>query len=80
MQALRHVGAAADFVPPDVEQVRFSNQRDPSRAPISPRVLTLEERCQLYSFFAEDIARLESMLGRDLARWRPDCGALDGPS
>jgi Sulfotransferase domain len=80
VEALCHVGAVADFVPPDVDQVRFSNQRDPSRAPIAPKVLTLEERCQLYSFFAEDIARLESMLGRDLASWRPDCGALATPS
>ena len=76
VQALRHVGAAPDFVPADVEQVRFSNQRDLSRAPVVPRVLTLEERCEVYSFFADDVAELESMLGRDLARWRPDCGTV----
>jgi hypothetical protein len=71
-RALAHIGAAPGFVPADIDEVRFSNQRDPARAPIAPRTLTHEERCELYAYFADDIAALEKMLGADLSRWRPD--------
>jgi hypothetical protein len=69
--ALRHIGATDDFVPPELDRVRFSNQMDGSGA-TGDRELTLEEREELYQFFATDIAKLEQMLGRDLSIWAPD--------
>ncbi len=68
-QALRHVGPAADFAPPELERVRFSYQQ---RLAVGPRELTLDERRELYEFFAEDIRKLEKMTGRDLTLWEPD--------
>jgi hypothetical protein len=74
-RALVHVGAAPTFVPADIDAVRFSSEpqlpKDASmldatgrRRPLRP-----DERAALYDYFAEDIARLESLLGLDLARW-----------
>ncbi len=68
-RALRHVGPPADFFPPELERVRFSYQQRTS-AEIPP--LTLDERRELYDFFADDIRKLEKMMGRDLSRWEPD--------
>jgi hypothetical protein len=67
-QALRHVGPAADFVPSELERVRFSYQ------PLAAETqgLTLDERRELYEFFADDIRKLEKMMGRDLSLWDPD--------
>jgi len=68
--ALRHIGATPDFVPPEFERVRFSHQQrvstDPGRRP-----LTLDERRELWTYFADDVAQLERMLGRDLSVWNP---------
>jgi hypothetical protein len=75
LRALGHVGASSEVVPEGLEQVMFSNQQDPSRAPIEPRTLSLDERRLLYEFFANDIDELERSLGRDLAMWRPDSAA-----
>jgi hypothetical protein len=71
-RALRHIGAAPNFVPPDLDRVVFSNQKDPSRAPAGVRDLTMEQRRELYEFFADDIEKLEKMIGRDLSIWRPE--------
>ena len=71
-RALRHIGAEPNFVPSDLDRVLFSNQKDPSRAPEGIRELTLEQRRELYEFFADDIEKLETMLGRDLSIWRPE--------
>jgi Sulfotransferase domain len=69
-QALRHVGPAADFVPPELERVRFSYSTRPSA---ESRKLTLGERRELYEeFFVDDIRKLEKMIGRDLSLWEPD--------
>ena len=70
-RALRHIGAPANFVPPELERVRFSHQERPdARSPVA-RPLTLDEREKLYEFFADDIKKLEQMIGRDLSRWEP---------
>jgi hypothetical protein len=68
-QALRHVGPGADFVPPELERVRFSYQQQRSAETIE---LTLDERRELYEFFADDIRKLEKMTGRDLSLWDAD--------
>ena len=70
--ALRHVGAAPDFMPSQLERVRFSNQQGASRRPDGARELTLDQRRELYEYFTADIERLERMLGRDLSLWEPD--------
>jgi len=70
--AVRHVGAAADFVPPELERVRFSYQQRPSGNRHLSRKLSLAEREQLYDeFFADDVRKLEEMTGRDLSCWDP---------
>ena len=33
--------------------------------------LTIEKRRKLYEYFADDLAKLENMLGRDLSMWDP---------
>jgi hypothetical protein len=68
--ALRHIGASPDFVPPEFERVRFSHQQRASSEP-GRRPLTLDERRELWAFFADDVAKLERMLGRDLSMWDP---------
>lgn len=68
--ALRHVGATPDFVPPEFERVRFSHQQRASSEP-GRRPLTLDERRQMWEFYAADVAKLEKMLGRDLSVWNP---------
>jgi hypothetical protein len=73
-RALRHLGAAPNFVPPELERVRFSN-RDAAAGGAEGRAareLTLEERREIYEFFAADISKLKRMLGRDLSLWDPD--------
>jgi len=65
-QALRHVGAAPDFVPASLEQVVFSN-RDVANGGIGA---STEEWNELFEYFRDDVGRLELMLGRDLSIWR----------
>jgi hypothetical protein len=69
-ETLRHIGALPNFVPPDFEEVRFSYQQQPSSEP-GRRPLTLEERRELWEYFAADVAQLEKMIGRDLSIWDP---------
>src|SRR5262249_21007905 len=69
-RALRHIGATPDFVPPEFERVRFSHQQRASTEP-GRQPLTLDERRALWAYFADDVARLEQMLGRDLSAWDP---------
>jgi hypothetical protein len=64
--AVRHVGAPTGFVPTDVDEIVWSNQDDARRYEI-----TLEERLELWTYFADDVASLEVMLDRDLSSWRP---------
>jgi hypothetical protein len=71
-RAVRHVGAAADFSPPELERVRFSYQQRPGRASRPRPKLTLAQRQQVYeSFYADDVRKLEEMIGRDLSCWQP---------
>ncbi|MFM7224737.1 MAG: hypothetical protein ACKOBG_09420 [Actinomycetota bacterium] len=73
--ALRHLGAATDFVPSELERVRYSyQQRDPSAH--AEQHLSVAERRELGACFTDDIARLEQMLGRDLSCWAPDAPAV----
>ena len=69
--ALVHVGATPDFVPPEFERVRFSHQVRPSTEP-GRRPLTLAERRELWGYFADDVEKLEQMIGRDLSLWNPN--------
>ena len=68
--ALVHVGAEPDFAPPELERVRFSYQQEPSSEP-GRRPLTLEQRREIWEYFADDVAKLEKMTGRDLSLWEP---------
>jgi hypothetical protein len=68
-QALLHVGAAADFVPVELDELVFSNQQGDSaqwRREISPR-----DREELHQYFRDDLRELEQMIGRDLSMWAP---------
>lgn len=71
-RALRHIGATPDFVPRQLERVRFSNQQGGSGSRSGTRELTLDQRRELYDYFTADIEKLERMLGRDLSLWEPD--------
>jgi len=68
--ALRHIGARADFVPAGFERVRFSHQQEVSSEP-GRQPLTLAERRELWQYFADDVAQLERLIGRDLSLWDP---------
>jgi hypothetical protein len=73
-RALRHVGAAPDFVPTSLERVVFSN-RDGADARTGDSV---EEWVELFEYFSGDVDRLERMLGRDLSIWRTPTPAGTG--
>lgn len=71
---LRHVGASPDFVPPKLERVRFSYQERASKEP-NRQPLSIDDRRDLFEYFADDVARLETMFGRDLSVWDPRAGS-----
>jgi len=67
--ALRHVGATPGFVPPELEELVYSNQQGESarwKRDISP-----QDRQALYRYFRDDLRELEQMIGRDLSMWGP---------
>ncbi|HTL86328.1 MAG TPA: hypothetical protein VL856_14165 [Acidimicrobiia bacterium] len=70
-RAADHVGATRDFVPPDLEEVRFSYRQRPGAGHKGIPPLTTEKRRALYEYFADDLAKLENMIGRDLSMWDP---------
>jgi uncharacterized protein (TIGR03086 family) len=74
-QALQHIGATTDFVPPDLETVLFSAQRSNAASsterPNGSRRLSEDERQHLYAYFRDDVRMLEHMIDRDLSRWDP---------
>lgn len=71
-EAVRHVGAPDDYVPPGLAEVQFSNQTKPR---VEQPPLSSEERCELFEYFREDIRQLEDLMGRDLSHWDPDRAA-----
>lgn len=73
-RALRHIDAQPGFRPPDLGGVRHSGT-PPAGSPHAAadgarRALMGDERVAAYAYFADDVTRLESMLGSDLSRWR----------
>jgi hypothetical protein len=72
LQALRHVGATADAIPADLDEVRYAYRQRRGVDASSTKTMTLDERRALYEYFAADIAKLEKMLERDLTRWSPE--------
>ena len=74
-RALEHVGADPSFVSPYLTRV-VNSYRPPTDSPYADgsggrRPLTPEERAELFSYFREDVERLEALLGRDFSLWRP---------
>jgi len=72
-RAVRHIGASDGYLPPALSTVRFSAAVPPASAYADAggrRRLAAEERLVLYRYFADDIAKLEELLGIDLDRWR----------
>lgn len=67
-KALTHIGAASDFVPADLDRVRFSIQQGSGS---DSGHLSLEDRLELYDFFRDEVHELEQMIGRDLSAWEP---------
>ncbi len=63
---LGHIGADPDFVPPDLEQVLFSNRRSVRARPVSHA-----QHQRLYSLFRDDVEELGAVLGRDMGDWDP---------
>ena len=72
VRAARHVGADPSFVPPDLEQVRFSYVHRPGLDPDQALPMTLKRRNMLYRCFEPDLEKLEKMIDRDLSMWRPE--------
>jgi hypothetical protein len=71
--ALAHLGVDADFVPPELERVRYSTRERVDHVPLAP-----EDRIALWPLFARDVAKLERRTGRDLSAWRPSPVAATG--
>ncbi|MGH2637371.1 MAG: sulfotransferase domain-containing protein [Acidimicrobiia bacterium] len=72
-RALRHIGATADFAPPELDRIRFSNQEGPGGPDGRTRhELNLEQRRDLYQHFTADIEKLEELFDLDLSRWDPE--------
>lgn len=67
--ALRHVGAAPNFVPSELEDIVNSNQQGESAQ--WKRDISHRDREALHEYFRDDLHELEQMIGRDLSMWRP---------
>jgi hypothetical protein len=67
-RALQHVGALPTFVPPNLNAVVFSNRGQDN--PVDE--LTLDERCEMWEYFQDDVRRLQRLLGRNLQVWNPN--------
>jgi hypothetical protein len=65
-RVLDHIGAKAEFVPDDVDQVMFSNRRSVRAKPVSEA-----QHRRLYSLFRDDVDELGALLGRDMSDWDP---------
>ena len=72
VEAARHVGADDGFVPPHLDEVRFSNRSTAGGDPApGEQPLSAERRAELYGLFRGDVGQLEELLGRDLSAWAP---------
>jgi hypothetical protein len=67
--ALRHIGVASDFAPPDLEELVFSNQQGESA--LWKRDVSRDARAAIYRHFRDDLSELEQVIGRDLSIWEP---------
>jgi uncharacterized protein (TIGR03086 family) len=76
--ALEHIGASPDFVPDDLQQVVFSNQQ-PEKTKRDTKISPADRR-KLWPYFAEEVERLERMIGRDLSAWDPTGGRFQWPA
>jgi hypothetical protein len=65
--ALDHIGASTDFIPDDLDVVRYA-----SGDVLTPTPPTPEQRRVLSAWFRLDIQRLQEWTGRDLSAWDPD--------
>jgi Sulfotransferase domain len=68
-----HVGASGGHVPERLRDVLYSNRlrSDPSGERLAPEISEADRR-ELFTYFRDDVERLEALLGRDLAAWRPE--------
>jgi hypothetical protein len=67
-RAVHHVGATPGFVPPDLDEIVFSNRQG---EPSGRWDLSIEDRQELYEFFRDDVRQLEQLIDRDLSMWEP---------
>ena len=62
-------------IPDGLGAARFTKKPPPGSAISGEggrlRKLTADERERLWALFADDVARLEGLIGRDLTMWRP---------
>jgi len=69
---LEHVGASPDFVPPDLERVRYGPHDTSPAVRLGPK-----DRQKLYDFaYRVQVSALEKRLGRDLSAWDPTYEAV----
>jgi hypothetical protein len=73
-EGLRRLGVDDAFVPEGLADVVFSRQPPPGTRYATPeggrRPLSAEEKRGLGEYYADDVERLEAMLGRDLSAWK----------
>jgi hypothetical protein len=67
-RVLLHVGAEPSFRPAALREVVFSNRRPSDSA----GGLSQADRVQMWRYFADDVRRLQRMIGRDLSSWNPE--------
>src|SRR5438105_2744198 len=68
-------GATRDCVPPGLEEVWFSYRQRRAAGREARPPLTIDARRKLYEYFADALAQLEKMIGRDLSMWEPEGGS-----
>lgn len=66
--ALDHVGADPQFRPRELAKTRFSNR---SNRLFRSYDLSVDDRIALWEYFANDVAVLSTLIGRDLSHWDP---------
>jgi hypothetical protein len=72
--ALAHVGLGPGWHPPELAKVSFSNPtpaQSKHRNDSGARPLGERDRRIVFSYFEDDVSRLEGLIDRDLSDWRP---------